>query len=52
MLRDFPGVARWEGTDDVLQNATLRLYRALKDVTPESPRSFFNLAAVPNSAGS
>jgi RNA polymerase sigma-70 factor (ECF subfamily) len=46
MLRDFPGVARWEGTDDVLQNATLRLYRALKDATPESPRSFFNLAAV------
>jgi RNA polymerase sigma factor (sigma-70 family) len=46
MLRDFPGVARWEGTDDVLQNATLRLCRALKDVTPESPRSFFNLAAV------
>src|SRR3954451_11884248 len=46
MLRDFPGVARWEGTDDVLQNATLRLCRALKDATPESPRSFFNLAAV------
>jgi RNA polymerase sigma-70 factor (ECF subfamily) len=46
MLRDFPGVARWEGTDDVLQNATLRLCRALKGATPESPRSFFNLAAV------
>src|SRR5262249_44655981 len=46
MVRDFPGVARWEGTDDVLQNATLRLCRALKDATPESPRSFFNLAAV------
>ncbi len=46
MLRDFPGVARWEGTDDVLQNATLRLHRALKSVTPESSRSFFNLAAV------
>jgi RNA polymerase sigma-70 factor (ECF subfamily) len=46
MLRDFPGVARWEGTDDVLQNAALRLCRALKDATPDSPRSFFNLAAV------
>ena len=46
MLRHYPGVARWEGTDDVLQNATLRLCRALKSVTPESPRSFFNLAAV------
>src|SRR4051794_23130597 len=46
MVRNFPGVARWEGTDDVLQNATLRLCRALKDATPESPRSFLNLAAV------
>jgi RNA polymerase sigma factor (sigma-70 family) len=46
MLRAYPGVARWEQTDDVLQNAALRLCRALKDVTPESPRSFFNLAAV------
>ena len=46
MLRDFPGVARWEQTDDVLQNATLRLCRALKEVIPESPRRFFNLAAV------
>ena len=46
MLRSYPGVARWEQTDDVLQNAALRLCRALKDATPESPRSFFNLAAV------
>ena len=28
MLRDFPGVHRWEQTDDVLQNAALRLCRA------------------------
>jgi DNA-directed RNA polymerase specialized sigma24 family protein len=29
MLRDFPGVHRWEETDDVLQNAVVRLCRAL-----------------------
>ncbi len=46
MLRSYPSVARWEQTDDVLQNAALRLCRALKDLTPGSPRSFFNLAAV------
>ena len=26
MLRGYPGVRRWEQTDDVLQNATLRLH--------------------------
>jgi RNA polymerase sigma-70 factor (ECF subfamily) len=46
MIRDYPGVARWEQADDVLQNAAIRLCRALEDVPPESPRSFFNLAAV------
>ena len=46
MLRGYPGVARWEQTDDVLQDAALRLCRALAVTTPESPRSFFNLAAV------
>src|SRR5436305_5872475 len=46
MLRDFPGVHRWEQTDDVLQNANLRLYSALKAVTPPSARDFFRLAAL------
>jgi len=46
MLRRFPSVRRWEQTDDVLQNASLRLRRALADVVPASPSSFFNLAAV------
>jgi RNA polymerase sigma-70 factor (ECF subfamily) len=45
MLRRFPGVRRWEQTGDVLQNATLRLLRALEAVRPESTRHFFNLAA-------
>jgi RNA polymerase sigma-70 factor (ECF subfamily) len=46
MLRDYPGVRRWEQTDDILQNAALRLCRALKDVRPDTVRSFLNLAAV------
>jgi RNA polymerase sigma-70 factor (ECF subfamily) len=46
MLRNYPGVRRWEQTDDVLQNAAVRLCRALKDVKPASVRSFINLAAV------
>ena len=37
---------RWEQTDDVFQNAMLRLHRALSDVKPESVRHFFNLGAV------
>ena len=46
MLKGFPRVRRWEQTDDVLQNALLRLRRALETTSPESVRSFFNLAAV------
>jgi RNA polymerase sigma factor (sigma-70 family) len=46
MLKGFPGVHRWEQTDDVLQNAILRLSRALQDVTPPSSRDFFRFAAV------
>jgi RNA polymerase sigma-70 factor (ECF subfamily) len=46
MLKGYPGVRRWEQTDDVLQNALLRLCRALEANTPESPRHFYNLAAL------
>jgi len=45
MLRRFPRVQRWEGTDDVLQRALLRLHQSLDEVQPESTRHFFNLAA-------
>jgi RNA polymerase sigma-70 factor (ECF subfamily) len=45
MLRGFPGVHRWAQTDDVLQNALVRLLRALKDVQPASVREFFGLSA-------
>jgi RNA polymerase sigma factor (sigma-70 family) len=46
LTRGYPGVRRWEETDDIFQNAALRLCRALKDVKPTSVRSFINLAAV------
>jgi RNA polymerase sigma-70 factor (ECF subfamily) len=46
MLRSFPGVRRWEQTDDVLQNAALRLWRALDAVQPASVHEFITLAAV------
>jgi RNA polymerase sigma-70 factor (ECF subfamily) len=46
MLRDFPGVRRWEQTDDVLQNAALRLHRALAAVQPPTVRDYFRLAAA------
>lgn len=49
-LKGFPGVRRWEQTPDVLQNALLRLHRALKaraaaDRAPATAREFFALAA-------
>lgn len=46
MLGGFPRVRRWAETNDVLQNALLRLLNALRDVKPTSPRDFFALAAV------
>jgi RNA polymerase sigma-70 factor (ECF subfamily) len=45
MLRRFPDVGRWEESGDLLQNALLRLLRALQNVEPNSVRDFFGLAA-------
>jgi RNA polymerase sigma-70 factor (ECF subfamily) len=45
MLRRFPRVARWEESGDLVQNAVLRLLRALGEVEPTSVRDFFGLAA-------
>ena len=45
MLGRFPSVKRWADTDDVLQNALLRLLRALEKLDVGSTRDFFGLAA-------
>jgi RNA polymerase sigma-70 factor (ECF subfamily) len=42
---DFRRLRRWEDTDDVLQNASLRLLRALQAVPLGSVAEFFRLAA-------
>jgi len=46
MLAAKPHVGRWNQTDDVLQNALVRLHRSLKDVKPDSKRAFNGLAAT------
>lgn len=46
MLRDYRRLRRWEQTDDVLQNALIRLDRALREVTPDSPLDFYRLATM------
>ncbi len=46
MFHGYPNLRRWEQTDDVFQNAMLRLHRALAEVRVESVLHFFNLAAV------
>jgi RNA polymerase sigma factor (sigma-70 family) len=46
MLNRFPRVARWVDAEDVLQNASLRLIRALGEVRPCSMRDFYALAST------
>ncbi len=46
MLKGYPGVHRWEQTDDVLQNALVRLDRSLRSVKPPTASDFFRLAAA------
>jgi RNA polymerase sigma factor (sigma-70 family) len=46
MLAEKPYVQRWNQSDDVLQNALIRLHRALKAVKPESKAAFNALAAT------
>lgn len=46
MLRENPSVRRWNETDDVFQNALIRLNRALQTERPESTRRFIGLAAM------
>jgi RNA polymerase sigma-70 factor (ECF subfamily) len=44
-LRRFPTLSRWEDSEDLLQNAVLRLLRAFQEIEPTSVRDFFGLAA-------
>lgn len=45
-FRNYPYLRRWEATDDVFQNAMVRLHRALQDVRVETVKHFFNLAGI------
>jgi RNA polymerase sigma factor (sigma-70 family) len=45
-LRAFPGVARWEGAEDVRQRALLKIWERLKDHDPDSARSLLMLVAT------
>ena len=46
MLRGYPALKRWVETDDVLQNAYVRLMRALREARLDSVRHFMALAAL------
>lgn len=46
MKRDFRGVGRWEQTEDVFQNASMRLYQAMAAIRIEDKRHFYRLAAM------
>jgi RNA polymerase sigma-70 factor (ECF subfamily) len=46
MLRCFAVVRRFEQTDDILQNALLRLLKALDEMQLQSDRHFYRLAAL------
>ena len=45
-LRGFPALRRWVETDDVLQQAMLRLHRSLQRVRPSTVGEFFGLAGL------
>jgi RNA polymerase sigma factor (sigma-70 family) len=46
LLGKFSKVRRWDNTDDVAQNAAIRLYRALGETVPDSPRGLMGLMAT------
>jgi RNA polymerase sigma factor (sigma-70 family) len=46
MLDRYPAVRRWDDTDDVFQNAALRLHHALGTLRPQAPRDVMMLAAA------
>lgn len=46
LLGKFAKVRRWDNTDDVAQGAAMRLYRALGETVPDSPRGLMGLMAT------
>lgn len=46
MFSDFTRVRRWEETADIVQNASVRLFRAFQTTRPTDVRGFFALAAL------
>ncbi len=46
ILSDIPGVARWKKIDDLVQNSSLRLWKALEKHHPPTPLDYFRLAAA------
>lgn len=46
MLRGYVRLNRWEETDDIHQQAMLRLHQSLSQVKPVSARQFYGLAAT------
>jgi RNA polymerase sigma-70 factor (ECF subfamily) len=46
MIKGYPTVRRWAQAEDVVQNALVRLLRALDHVKPKTVPDFYNLAAV------
>jgi RNA polymerase sigma factor (sigma-70 family) len=46
LLGRFAKVRRWDDTDDVAQNAAIRLYRALESTKPSSPKGLMSLMAT------
>lgn len=46
MLRKYPGVGRFDSTDDVLSTAAIKLYQSLHVVRPDTPRKYWGFAAL------
>jgi RNA polymerase sigma-70 factor (ECF subfamily) len=46
MLKQSADVKRWEQTDDVFQNAMLRLYKSLDQIELQNAQHFYHVAAM------
>ncbi|MEM6688056.1 MAG: sigma-70 family RNA polymerase sigma factor, partial [Planctomycetota bacterium] len=46
MKQNFRGVGRWEQTEDVYQNAAMRLYQAIHECPVQDLKHYYRLAAL------